>query len=110
MKVKEIVNRLRVALPGSLLVVASCASAVSLPPHENTAVLQPASENAAYTSQILTVEEAAAKPAEPSRHEHNHGEHAYVCPMHPEVQSDKPGRCHKCGMQLKKREVPNARP
>lgn len=25
----------------------------------------------------------------------------YVCPMHPEVQSDKPGECPKCGMTLK---------
>ncbi len=24
----------------------------------------------------------------------------YVCPMHPEVRSDKPGRCSKCGMRL----------
>jgi len=25
---------------------------------------------------------------------------AYVCPMHPEVRSDRPGRCPKCGMNL----------
>lgn len=24
----------------------------------------------------------------------------YVCPMHPEVRQDKPGRCPKCGMEL----------
>ncbi len=42
-------------------------------------------------------------------HEHGHGGHAgaapmasamYVCPMHPEATSDKPGRCPKCGMDL----------
>jgi hypothetical protein len=24
----------------------------------------------------------------------------YTCPMHPEIISDKPGRCPKCGMAL----------
>lgn len=24
----------------------------------------------------------------------------YTCPMHPEVTGDKPGKCHKCGMDL----------
>ncbi len=24
----------------------------------------------------------------------------YICPMHPEVISDKPGKCPKCGMDL----------
>lgn len=28
------------------------------------------------------------------------GEHIYQCPMHPEVVSDKPGTCPKCGMNL----------
>ena len=33
-------------------------------------------------------------------------EKTYVCPMHPEVTSDKEGRCPKCGMFLveKKKE------
>ena len=26
--------------------------------------------------------------------------HTYTCPMHPEVISDKPGKCPKCGMEL----------
>jgi len=30
----------------------------------------------------------------------------YACPMHPEVTSDKPGKCSKCGMALvEKKEV-----
>ena len=28
----------------------------------------------------------------------------YSCPMHPEVTSDKPGKCSKCGMDLVKQE------
>jgi hypothetical protein len=29
----------------------------------------------------------------------------YSCPMHPEVTSDKPGRCPKCGMKLTKKDA-----
>src|SRR5689334_1668431 len=29
----------------------------------------------------------------------------YTCPMHPEVQMDKPGTCPKCGMILEKKTV-----
>lgn len=32
------------------------------------------------------------------------GEAFYQCEMHPEVISDKPGSCPKCGMDLVKRE------
>ena len=28
----------------------------------------------------------------------------YTCPMHPEVVSDKPGTCPKCGMDLEKKQ------
>jgi PBP1b-binding outer membrane lipoprotein LpoB len=29
----------------------------------------------------------------------------YTCPMHPEVNSDKPGTCPKCGMDLVIKEI-----
>jgi hypothetical protein len=29
----------------------------------------------------------------------------YTCPMHPEIKSDKPGKCPKCGMTLEKKTV-----
>jgi len=30
----------------------------------------------------------------------------YTCPMHPEVKADQPGKCPKCGMNLKKKSMP----
>ncbi|MFQ6108842.1 MAG: heavy metal-binding domain-containing protein [Candidatus Aminicenantales bacterium] len=33
----------------------------------------------------------------------------YTCPMHPEVKSDKPGKCPKCGMKLEKKMMPMKR-
>ncbi len=48
--------------------------------------------------------DSAAKPALPPAA-------AYVCPMHPEVTSEKPDRCPKCGMDLAPRtEAGGAKP
>ena len=40
--------------------------------------------------------------------EADHGStgHVYSCPMHPEVRSDKPGSCPKCGMALEHSDQP----
>lgn len=40
---------------------------------------------------------------EQAAHQH-HGKDVYTCEMHPEVKSDKPGKCPKCGMNLTKME------
>ena len=42
---------------------------------------------------------------------HDHQQPAgviYTCPMHPEIISDKPGKCPKCKMNLVKKEVAGA--
>ncbi|NTW37276.1 MAG: efflux RND transporter periplasmic adaptor subunit, partial [Syntrophobacteraceae bacterium] len=46
---------------------------------------------------------AAQAPEKPSQE-------VYICPMHPEVQSDKPGSCPKCGMFLEKVPAEKAPP
>jgi hypothetical protein len=33
---------------------------------------------------------------------------SYTCPMHPEIRSDKPGKCPICGMDLIKVEISKA--
>ncbi|GGQ04123.1 efflux RND transporter periplasmic adaptor subunit [Shewanella litoralis] len=46
---------------------------------------------------------AAPEPAAHEQHQHN-----YYCPMHPDVTSDKPGSCPKCGMFLVEKEPETA--
>jgi Heavy metal binding domain len=38
-----------------------------------------------------------------SSQEQQKGAGAYTCPMHPEIKSEKPGTCPKCGMELVKK-------
>ncbi len=54
--------------------------------------------------------DSAHKPGgrEPSGHgDMVHGRPVYVCPMHAEVRRDEPGRCPRCGMELRL-ETPGA--
>jgi hypothetical protein len=60
----------------------------------NVAALSPAAPPAPATQPA-----AKDKPAEGGKGE-KPGATVYTCPMHPEVTSDKPGKCPKCGMTL----------
>lgn len=44
--------------------------------------------------------EKGAKSSTHTNHEKHDMAMVYTCPMHPEVISDKPGKCPKCGMDL----------
>ena len=52
---------------------------------------------------ILTFSAAPLLAEETSASDASHTTSAkYSCPMHSEVQEDKPGKCPKCGMDLQK--------
>jgi FtsP/CotA-like multicopper oxidase with cupredoxin domain len=52
---------------------------------------------------VAQLDDPAALPADA-------GPVTYACPMHPEVVSDQPGRCPKCGMKLLATQAPAASP
>ena len=49
----------------------------------------------ASVSASVSADPAAASAADPAA-----GDVVYTCPMHPEIRSDAPGKCPKCGMTL----------
>ena len=51
---------------------------------------------------ILSVSVFAQDTAKHKMSKHQTDKMKYSCPMHPEVTSDKPGKCSKCGMDLLK--------
>ena len=52
-----------------------------------------------YSAQVVTTPQTTS--AQSSKRVRFH----YVCPMHPEVQSKKPGKCPKCKMKLEKKRI-----
>lgn len=76
-----------------------------------SAAAAPASEHGAHGAP-----EHEAPPPEHGAHAPEHRAHppaaapgdaavTYTCPMHPDVVSDRPGQCPRCGMALVKRNV-----
>lgn len=58
---------------------------------------QAADGPAAHTKTKPAIKKVQAKPAVKKA--------IYTCPMDPEVKSDKPGDCPKCGMHLEKKTL-----
>jgi hypothetical protein len=95
------------------VLTATCASQpqakpVAIDPSNPAAAEAPRS----HVSELSRPAAAEAAPSQaPSSGGHDHGgagapskeKVVYTCPMHPEVVSDKPGRCPKCGMNLEKK-------
>ena len=47
----------------------------------------------------------SSKPATHTGKSNTAAKYIYSCPMHPEVMTDKPGKCPKCGMTLVKKKA-----
>jgi len=68
-----------------------------MPPSPKKEQVKPPANNPPTKKPVAQKKQVAAKkPASVS---------VYTCPMHPEVQRDKPGKCPKCGMALVKKRV-----
>jgi heavy metal-binding protein len=51
-----------------------------------------------YSATVTTQKERSAHPSKPIQFQ-------YVCPMHEDVKSKRPGKCPKCKMKLEKKRI-----
>ncbi|MCC6661953.1 MAG: hypothetical protein IT437_13840 [Phycisphaerales bacterium] len=103
-----------------VLVLSGCCSTYTAPPLTAEHPASPDARSAEERKRPDTLGHAEPVEAPPAGHEGHGmaphgGAHAapaetpsapaavYTCPMHPEVTSDQPGRCPKCGMKLVKK-------
>lgn len=98
-----------IGVASAALLLAACSSSrapVQAPASIRAApAAQPALQPDAFDAPAPTAVAEAQKAAGESVHAgHETGAVIYTCPMHPEVTSDKPGNCPKCGMTLVKKE------
>ena len=68
-------------------------------PHEHGSPAQPGGMEGMPGMQHGAPAPSPTAPLSGSQHQSTHPSY-YTCPMHPEVRSDKPGQCPKCGMTL----------
>jgi hypothetical protein len=88
------------------VLVAACSSSqpdpeveTSMHSHHESARTAPALQPDEFDAAAPVSVAEAAKAAGPAQ-----ANALYACPMHPEVTSDKPGKCPKCGMTLVKKD------
>ncbi|GEO09335.1 hypothetical protein SAE01_18310 [Segetibacter aerophilus] len=92
---------------------------------KTTTLKSPATKKSVITTESSAVNKEAQEVVKDETIEaHNHSEMnmsnsdaskaeqkvMYSCPMHPEVQSGKPGKCPKCGMTLIKKTIQDTKP
>lgn len=69
-------------------------------------VEKPNAERRIKQEQLIVAGESKAE-IKPQAKSQFQSQTTYTCPMHPEVISDKPGKCPKCGMELVEKETQN---
>jgi hypothetical protein len=99
-------------LIAAALLLAACGSSQPAPAVRGggTPPAQPAGTPAFLASDEFdaasAVSVAEAEKAAVEEHVTEHADTVFVCPMHPDVASESPGKCPKCGMQLVPRRKP----
>ena len=103
-------SRRRSTLPAFGLGVALFSACAATTPPPRFGPVSPADaqapEGAVPPAPLLTGEGELAERAAPPSPDAGAIERAHTCPLHPQVSSDKPGKCPICGWTL----VPKAKP
>jgi hypothetical protein len=103
----------------TLMITAGLIAGCATDPKPRPTALDPANPLAPESPSLVVaslIEGNGVRPSETSGEGEGEGGKAgkqsgatYTCPMHPEVISDAPGRCPKCGMKLVPKEPPQGK-